>query len=56
MQLGTAVGIVPHGAGRIVVSTLDIADNLNAADGPSHVARKLLVNFLRFAADRRGSQ
>jgi hypothetical protein len=49
LQLGTAVGIVRHGSGRIIVSTLDIADNLNADDGPSHVARKLLTNFLLFA-------
>ncbi len=49
MQLGAVVAVVPHGKGRIVLSTLDIVDNLGAADGPSHVARKLLVNFIRFA-------
>jgi hypothetical protein len=52
MQLGTAVGVVPHGKGRIVLSTLDITDNLGAADGPSHVARRLLVNFIGFATAR----
>lgn len=49
MQLGTAVGVIRHGDGRIVFSTLDIVDNLGRADGPSHVARKLLANFLQFA-------
>jgi hypothetical protein len=52
MTLGTAVGVIRHGAGRIIVSTLDIADNLEGGDGPSHVARKLLTNFLSFAENR----
>ncbi len=48
MALGTAVGIIPCGKGRIIVSTLDIASQLRSADTSAHVARKLLCNFLAF--------
>lgn len=50
MQLGTAVGIVPLGKGRVILSTLDIEGNLNAPPGPADVARKLLCNFVNYAA------
>jgi hypothetical protein len=46
MALGTAVGIIPCGKGRIVVSTLDIAGQLNSTDTSTLVARKLLCNFI----------
>jgi beta-galactosidase len=46
MQLGTAVGIIPCGKGRIIVSTLDMCGNLSSAEEPAHVACKLLCNFL----------
>jgi hypothetical protein len=49
MKLGTAVGVIPHGKGRIIFSTLDLCDNLGASDGPSHVARQLVSNFLAYA-------
>jgi beta-galactosidase len=48
MELGTAVGVIPCGKGRIVVSTLDLAGQLNSADTSAHVARKLLCNFIAF--------
>ena len=51
-RLGTAVGIIAHGKGRIIVSTLDIADNLLSQETPAHVARKLLCNYLEFAGTR----
>jgi len=50
MQLGTVVGTVPLGRGRVIFSTLDIASNLVAPAGPADVARKLLCNFLAEAA------
>jgi hypothetical protein len=50
INLGTAVGVVRCGNGRIIVSTLDIVANLPAADGPPDVARKLLCNFIEYAA------
>jgi beta-galactosidase len=49
MALGTAVGIIPCGKGKIIVSTLDICDNLNSKEAPAGVARKMLCNFLEFA-------
>jgi hypothetical protein len=49
MELGTAVGIIPYGRGKIIVSTLDIASQLNSTDTSTDVARKLLCNFLRYS-------
>jgi hypothetical protein len=49
MQLGTVVGIIPVGRGHVIFSTLDITANLGAPDGPAHVARKLLGNYLAHA-------
>ena len=48
MDLGTAVGVIPCGKGKIVVSTLDIAGELNSSDTSACVARKLLCNFIAF--------
>jgi hypothetical protein len=47
-RLGTAVGVIEYGRGRIIVSTLDIAENLLSPETPAHVARKLLCNYLEF--------
>jgi hypothetical protein len=33
-ELGTAVGVIPCGKGKILFSTLDIADNLDQPSGP----------------------
>jgi beta-galactosidase len=49
-HLGTAVGVIPYGKGRIIVSTLDIVENLPSPETPAHVARKLLCNYLEFAS------
>ncbi len=49
MALGTAVGIIPCGKGKIVVSTLDIASQLSSSDTSAEVARKLLCNFILWA-------
>ena len=50
MDLGTAVGIISCGKGKIIVSTLDIASQLNSMDTSAEVARKLLCNFVEYAA------
>jgi beta-galactosidase len=50
MRLGTAVGVVPLGKGRIVFSTLDICDSIAARGTEREVARKLLCNFIEYAA------
>jgi beta-galactosidase len=49
MNLGTAVGIIPCGKGKIIVSTLDIASQLKSTDTSAEVARKLLCNFVEYA-------
>ena len=51
-DLGTAVGIIPCGKGQIIFSTLDIADNLHQPSGPSDVARKILANIIKYAAEQ----
>ncbi|MEO7313159.1 MAG: sugar-binding domain-containing protein [Chitinophagaceae bacterium] len=48
MKLGTAVGIIACGKGKIVFSTLDICGNLASKESSAHVARKLLCNFIEF--------
>jgi hypothetical protein len=50
MHLGTAVGVIRYGQGRVIFSTLDLCGNLDADTGPSIVARKLIDNFLNYAA------
>jgi len=49
MALGTAVGVIPCGKGRIVVSTLDIPEQLRSSDTSAHVARKVLCNMVEYA-------
>ncbi len=49
MSLGTAVGIIPSGKGKIIVSTLDICSHLDDPSGPADVARKLLCNYIAYA-------
>jgi hypothetical protein len=51
MELGTAVGVIPYGKGKIIVSTLDISSQLASSDTSAEVARKLLCNFLEYPAD-----
>jgi len=46
MSLGTAVGVIPCGRGRVVFSTLAIADQVGEPAGPADVARRLLCNYL----------
>ncbi len=47
--VGDAVAIARHGAGRVVLSTLDLTSKLRGAGGAREVARKLLCNFLVYA-------
>jgi len=49
-DLATTVAIVPCGKGKIVISTLDLCSNLSKSGGPAAVARKLLCNYIQFAA------
>ena len=48
MKLGTAVGVIPYGKGKIIVSTLNIPDQLNSPEPSASVAKKLLCNFISY--------
>ena len=48
-ELGTAVGIIPCGKGKIIFSSLDIADNLDDPSGPAEVAKKILCNYIKYS-------
>ena len=48
-KVATAVGVVPCGRGRIVLSTLDLLSTLNEPPGPADVGRSILCNFIAFA-------
>lgn len=48
-ELGTAVGIVSCGKGKIIFSSLDIVDNLDDSSGPAEVARKILCNYIKYS-------
>jgi hypothetical protein len=50
MDLGTVVGVVPCGKGRIIFSTLEICPHLNDPAGPADVARKLFCNYIEYAS------
>ena len=47
--VATAVAVLPHGKGRIIVSTLDLCRVLNEPAGPADIARKILCNYLAVA-------
>ncbi|MFP5039821.1 sugar-binding domain-containing protein [Parasediminibacterium sp. JCM 36343] len=48
-KLGTSVGIINCGKGKIIFSTLDICGNLQSPESTSAVAKKLLCNYIDFA-------
>ena len=48
-ELGTCVGILPCGKGKIIFSTLDIVNNLSDPSGPAEVARKLICNYIKYS-------
>ena len=45
-KLGTAVGVIPYGKGKIIFSTLEIFNNLQSKESTAGVARKLLCNYI----------
>jgi hypothetical protein len=51
-RLGTAVGVIPYGKGRIVFSTLALTENLNSPEAPARVAQRLFLNFLEAGSPR----
>ena len=50
LKLGTAVGIIHCGKGKIIFSTLDIYNSLMEKESTAEVARKLLLNYIDFAS------
>ena len=50
LQLGSAVSILPAGKGRVILSGLDVIDQLANPDSSAEVARKLFCNFLHEAS------
>jgi len=50
MQLGSAVSILPVGKGRVIISGLDIIEQLDNPESPAEVARKLFCNFLHYVS------
>lgn len=47
-DLGTSLGEIPYGKGKILFSGLDIIDNLENPAGPAMVARKLFANMINY--------
>ncbi len=51
-KLGTTVGVINCGKGKIVFSTLEIYNNLQSSESTSAVAKKLLCNYIDFAGGK----
>ena len=51
-QLGTSVGVIRLGKGKIVFSTLNIFSQLGSQDSAAEVVRKLLCNYIEFSATK----
>jgi beta-galactosidase len=56
MSLGTAIGIINCGKGKVIVSSLDICGALDDSHGTADVARKMLCNYIRFASQQTSQQ
>ncbi|GJM20758.1 MAG: beta-galactosidase [Planctomycetota bacterium] len=53
LELGTALGWVSHGRGRVLLSTLDLLPTLERGPGAADLPRHLLQNMLEWAAKAR---
>ncbi len=51
-KLGTSVGVVDFGKGKIIFSTLDLFDNLESLESTAAVAKKILCNYIIHAASK----
>lgn len=51
--LGSAVGVIPCGKGRVFYSTLNMTGSLNNPSNAAEVARKLFCNFIETASSPR---
>ncbi|MCX6344714.1 MAG: PA14 domain-containing protein [Armatimonadetes bacterium] len=51
-RLGTAVGIVNYGKGKIILSTLDMSALNSDGNGGADVVRKIMCNYIEFAGGK----
>ncbi|MFC1762725.1 glycoside hydrolase family 2 protein [Planctomycetota bacterium] len=49
-EVMSAVGIIPLGRGRIIISTLDLASAIKSDDRAAIMARQILLNYLKYAS------
>ena len=47
-ELFTAVGIIPVGRGKIILSSLDLEGAILSGDKSSVVAKKILMNYIEY--------
>jgi hypothetical protein len=52
LPLATAVGIVPHGRGEILFSTLDVMPSLHETSGAAEMVRAYVANAMEWAGSR----
>lgn len=52
LELGTALGIVSHGRGQLLLSTLDVMPSLDRQSGAAEVVRKFVCNVVEWAGSR----
>ena len=52
LPLATAVGVVPHGRGQLLFSTLDVMPALNERSGAAETVRTYVTNVLEWAGSR----
>jgi beta-galactosidase len=52
-ELYTAIGIIPVGKGRIIISTPDILGAIGTGRKSAVVAKKLLMNYIEYAVDKK---
>ena len=48
-EMSTSQTVCPCGKGKIIFSSLDIADNLDDPSGPAEVAKKILCNYIKYS-------
>ncbi len=51
-KLGTGVGVIPLGKGKIVFSTLNLVENLPVKTSTAAIAKKLLCNYIDFGRNK----
>ena len=55
-EVYASVLIIPHGKGKVILSTLDLQAAIMKNDKPSIVAKKILQNMVKFAVEENGTR